>query len=370
MKTVLFLGFDNKLGLTYHFVDWIITLDKAVNNKLKVIVLTLNKELDIGLHKKLENLQHTEVIRMDSPDDLEKLEFLPDVDVIHCHGFKQAAKMLKIKKTRKEKFRIVITMHSFRHGSWYRPFYTNLASLLYINKLDAIHFLSHTSKEEFLEHNIFYRRSNRSFVVPLGCNKDEFLKDRPVENLEFYKELSESKKNIIYLAKFSSRKQHIWLLKVLKNILVRENATLWLFGGGTKKKKVLRYINKNNLSKYVKLPGRIDRQFIPAILKQMDLAVCASKSETFGHVIAEPLFAGIPVVTFNVGIASYLIRDFTNGFVVDGKWERQNFKNAVEFLLRNKNAAVTMGQNSKLFANQRLTWEATVRNTMDLYVRI
>jgi glycosyltransferase involved in cell wall biosynthesis len=100
----------------------------------------------------------------------------------------------------------------------------------------------------------------------------------------------------------------------------------------------------------------------------MELAVCVSKSETFGHVIVEPIFAGIPVVTFNIGAANYSIRDFTNGFVVKNKSERESFKAAVEFILRNKDAATTMRRNSRLFANQWLTWESTVRNMMDLYV--
>lgn len=367
MKTVLFLGFDNHLGLTYHFVDWVMALDKAVNGKLNVIFLTLKKEQNAGLQQKLMDIRNIKIVKISTLADIAKLEFLPDVDIIHCQGFKQTAKIIKLKKEKTLYFKTVITMHAFRHGSWYRPFFTNLVSLLYINKLDVIHFLSHASREEFLEYNIFYKQSNRSFVVPLGCNKDEFIEDTPIENLEFYKELNESKKNIVYLAEFSSRKQHIWLLKTLKNVLIGENATLWLFGGGTKKEQAIQYINKNNLSRYVKLPGRIDRRFIPSILKQMDLAVSASKSETFGHVIVEPAFAGIPVVTFNVGIANYLIHDFANGFVVKNTSDQESFRAAVKFILKNKNDITKMGHHSKLFANQWLTWKTTAARTMDLY---
>jgi len=367
MKKVLFLGFDNKLGLTCHFVDWIIALDKVVNNELRIIFVTLTKEQDIGLHQKLKNLQFTDVITVKTHDDLQKLEFIRKVDIIHCHGFKQVASVLKIKKRDRLRFRTVITMHAFRHGSWYRPFYTNLVSLLFINKVDVVHFLSHVSKDEFLKNNLFYTRSNRSFVFPLGCDKEEFLQDESIEYLEFYKELSESRKNIIYLAEFSPRKQHYWLINNIKDILIQEDAKLWLFGGGTGKEKVIKYVEENGLSKYIRLPGRVDRRFIPTLLKKMNLAVCTSKSETFGHVIMEPMFAGIPVITFNVGTASYLIRDFTNGFVVLNKLEHENLRNAVEFLLKNKDAAITMGRNSKLFANQWLTWEATSKNIVDMY---
>jgi glycosyltransferase involved in cell wall biosynthesis len=116
--------------------------------------------------------------------------------------------------------------------------------------------------------------------------------------------------------------------------------------------------------------GGIDRKYIPSILKRMNLAVCTSKSETFGHVIVEPMFAGIPVVTFDTGAASYLIRDFSNGFVIRNKTERENFRKAVEFLLRNKDAAESMGRNNKKIANQSLTWDATADNTINMYFSI
>lgn len=71
----------------------------------------------------------------------------------------------------------------------------------------------------------------------------------------------------------------------------------------------------------------------------MNLAICTSKSETFGHLIVEPILTGIPVVTFNVGTASYLIQDFTTGFVVKDKSQRENFRRMVKLLQRNRNLA-------------------------------
>ena len=98
MKTVLFLGFDKDWGLTYHFVDWIIALEKAANNKLKLIFLTLNKEQYSGSQQKLKNPQFTDVVIVNAPDDLQELNFLLSVDMAHCYGFRQVTTMLKIKK--------------------------------------------------------------------------------------------------------------------------------------------------------------------------------------------------------------------------------------------------------------------------------
>jgi glycosyltransferase involved in cell wall biosynthesis len=371
MRTILFLAFDNKLGLTYHFVDWILALDKKAGDKLKIIFVTLKNEQNPGLHKKLKENQSVDVITINNADEFDKLECIKQADIVHCQGFRQVARALKIKKTNKLKFKIAVSMHAFRHGCWYRPIYTNLISLLYINKIDAINFLSHNSKNEFIRCNPAYKRCNYSFVFPLGCNEDDFAQEEPIEELPFYDQLVKSKKNIVYLAEFSRRKQHLWLLKTIKDILIKEEVKLWLFGGDAgERKKITRYINENGLSLYVKMPGRVDRKFIPSILKRMNLAICTSKSETFGHVIVEPMFAGIPVVTFDTGAASYLIRDFSNGFVIRNKTEKENFRKAVEFLLKNKEAAETMGKNNRKTANQLLTWDITADNTINMYLGI
>ncbi|TKJ32793.1 MAG: hypothetical protein CEE38_22170 [Planctomycetes bacterium B3_Pla] len=370
MKTVLFLGFDKNFGLTYHFVDWIIALRKAVSDKLKIILLTLKKEQNVGLHEQLRKNRFIDVVMINKPEELESIKFLGDVDIVHCHGFTHVAKMLKIKRANKLKYKIVVTIHSFRNSTPYSHVYSNLLSFFY-NKIDAIHFLSHAAKHEFLRGNLLYNHSNRSFIFPLGCNEAEFLRDESIEGLDFYQELIQNEKNIIYLANLSRGKQHLWLLKAIKNILIEEDACLWLFGDkGTETEEVVRYINENGLSQHVKLPGRIHRKYIPNILRRMDCAVCSSRSETFGHVIMEPMFAGIPVVTFNVGAASYLIRDFTNGFVVRNTSEQENFRKAVEFLLKNKDASTEMGKNNKKIAHQWLTWEATCKNSVNMYLSI
>jgi glycosyltransferase involved in cell wall biosynthesis len=371
MKTIVFLAFDNKLGLTYHFVDWVLALNSKAGNKLKMIFVTLKNEQNAGLHKKLKENNSVNVIEIDSVDKLDKLECIKQADIVHCQGFRQAAEALKIKKTNNLKYKTAITMHAFRHGCWYRAFYANLMSLFYINRTDAINFLSHSSKSEFTRYNPAYRRCNRSYVFGLGCNEDDFAKAEPIDGLPFYEELVNSKKNIIYLAEFSRRKQHLWLLKTIKDILIKEDAKLWLFGGdGGEREKIIRYVNENSLTPNVKMPGRVDRKFIPSILKRMSIAVCTSKSETFGHVILEPMFAGIPVVTFDTGAAAFLIRDFSNGFVIRDKSEGENFRNAVEFLLNNKEAADSMGRNNKLIAQQSLTWDSTAENTINMYMSL
>ena len=86
-----------------------------------------------------------------------------------------------------------------------------------------------------------------------------------------------------------------------------------------------------------------------------------------GHNILEPMFAGIPIITFDVGIASSVIRDFTTGFIIKGEKESENFKRTVRFLLNNERVAKQIGEQAKSFAEEWLTWEITAENCLNLY---
>jgi len=196
---VIFLGYDENQGLTLHFADWIEALNKLALKSVELTVITLNKEQNPGLLQTLKKIPVTTII-IDRNKDLEKLDIFHKADIVHCHGIMQALMAQKIKKRKKLKFKIIITMHAFRHGSWYRPIYANVVSFLCLNKIDLVNFLSQSSKDEFLCWNFSYKKSNTSIVFPLGCKKERYASDISIEHLEFYEKLISNNKNIVYLA--------------------------------------------------------------------------------------------------------------------------------------------------------------------------
>lgn len=366
MNNIIFLGYDVNLGLTFHFVDWVETMHELSNKLIKITVITLNREQYPGLLENLKKIPVTTIF-INNNEDLENLNIFQEANIVHCHGIRHVSAVQKIRSKRNLNFKMLVTMHAYRHGYWYRPIYTNIVSFLVLNKVEMLHFVSQASRNEFLSSNLLYRRNNASVVFPLGCKGERFRTDVNIEHLEFFNELNSCDKNIVYLADLIPRKNHIWLINILKFLLLEENARLWLFGKGPEDKTIKRLIKDNNLDSHIFLPGRVDGKYIPSILKRMRLAVCASKSETMGHVIMEPMFAGIPVVTLDVGIASSIIRDFTTGFIIRDKSENRNFTSAIKFLLNNDKVSKEMGENAKLFAEKWLTWNITAQNCLNLY---
>ncbi|MFC1850240.1 glycosyltransferase family 4 protein [candidate division CSSED10-310 bacterium] len=365
-KKLVFLGYVMNTGLTLHFVDWLEALHAEVKDIFDITFITVQNEQSKGLYEDLTKIPVTTII-INKNDDLNTLSVFNEANIVHCHGMRQAIEVLRIRKKRSLSFKIIITLHAFRHGQWYRFLYTNLISPLLLNEIDLIHFVSQTAKNEFLQLNITYKKTNASVVFPLGCNQQRYSSEISIEHLEFYKELSRGSFNIIYLADLVPRKNHVWLIKVLRHFLINHDARLWLFGQGKQKQIVEKLVSDYKIEQYVYLPGRVDGKYIPSILQHMNIAVCISKSETMGHAIIEPLFAGIPVVTFDVGIASAVIRDFVTGFIVQNKSEIKNFQRALLFLINNKAKAEEMGKEARSFAFQRLSWKITAQNCFDAY---
>lgn len=363
---IVFLAFDKKFGFLLHFLDWIREFSSKTSEFEKLTVVTTKKERSPGLLDELRKLP-VEVKFVEDVRDLDSLEVFSQCDVVHCHGNSHGLKILEVRRKFGFTYKIVLTLHSFKHGSRLRPIYTNVASMVCLNKVDALHFVSESSKTEFLSGNFVFSRNIRNFSFPLGVNLDRYRKSNLLADFPFKDELERTQRNIIYLAKFIPRKNHLWLVKNVGGVLREFDARLWLFGDDSHASEVKRHVESEGLGDFVKIPGRVDGEFIPSILAACQIAVCTAESETMGHTIMEPLCAGVPVVTFDVGIASSVIRNFSTGFIVKGRSEPLGFQESVRYLLKFEKERARMGEEAFRFGHDWLGWDKTVDNCLGLY---
>ena len=122
-----------------------------------------------------------------------------------------------------------------------------------------------------------------------------------------------------------------------------------------------------DLSRQIHFPGRLDRKYIPFVLRRADLAVVFSKVETFGHNILEPLFYGTPVVSSDVGIASDVIKNSKNGAILRSS-SYEEFKVKVEpFLIKGKKMTQT---SSEEYTKSTYSWDAIVAQYRNIFEMI
>ena len=233
-EIIVFLAFDEKYGLTYHFVDWLKELSINNENQFEYVVVTLENEQEPGLLNIVKSLPRISLQIIKNPYHLHKIRNIGEASLIHCHGFRQ---LFSIQKTNKisPKTRFVITLHAFRNSTWQRVYFTNLMSMFCLrNRNTWIHFLSIDSRDEFIQRNIAFPKNGNEFIFPLGCSASEFAHpEEPPELIGVYDRIHhESRCQLIYLAGFNRNKRHVPLIDALKNELLKHNAVLWCLGDG------------------------------------------------------------------------------------------------------------------------------------------
>ena len=209
-------------------------------------------------------------------------------------------------------------------------------------------------------------RAGKAGIIPLGLSNE---KDISPNDLNLVNLLDDSdSKCVVYLANFHSHKRQRDLINFMSSFLENdENIHLILLGEGKCLEKCKTQALELDLGRQIHFPGRLDRKYIPFILRRADLAVVFSKVETFGHNILEPLFYGTPVVSSNVGIASDVIKDFRNGAVLCSS-SHEEFKVKVEpFLIKGKKLIHT---SSEECTRSTYSWDAIVARYRNIFEMI
>lgn len=349
MENIVLFSYSEGIGVTYHLTNFAITLSKKHSN---VIVVHNGLEQNPGLLNRL-NSENINLVNVKDIDYIFKN--VTSKTLFHCHGFNQVKLVEKIVKEKKAK--ILITLNSYRHGSFYKNLFIRLV-LMRFKSIDKWIFSTYFSYLDF-KYNGFERDFN---IIPLGLentnnvNKQSSYVDIFDNSKEYY---SENKKYIFYGAQFHKHKNHELLIKKICPLLnENKDVILVLCGSGKLINDIKDLTVKKDIREQVKFLGRVDRNIFLSHLKNASVAVVPSSTETFGHNILEPLLLGIPVISKPVGIAPEVIKDFVNGALCE-------FNNTPK-LIKSINYFIT--NNSSKIDTDKLIQEFSWNNVVNRYV--
>lgn len=324
---IIFFTYDKGIGITEHICNMAMSLG-SITKPIAVFDKKIEKTEKYIEKLKTANIQ---VIDIASLEDFIKLQSNHKKLIFHCQGFLHLKIASKLKRPGD---RIVITVHAYRN--YWRFGKAPLTLYLYSKYrkvVDIWHFICEKSRNEFFW---FIKTPQNAFVFPLGI-EDNFFNSSPTDircyDIEGRKiDLKNEKKRIVYIADFYNVKQHIFLLRSLKSILM-DDTVLYLLGDGPLLSECMRYTKRLGIQNNVVFMGRVGRDIVRGALNKAHVAVVPSRSETFGWCLLEPFCMDKPVVTTNVGIANSLIHDFRNGFIVDVNCEEKEFCDKVKYAL-------------------------------------
>ncbi|MGY5141686.1 MAG: glycosyltransferase family 4 protein [Nitrosopumilus sp.] len=101
-------------------------------------------------------------------------------------------------------------------------------------------------------------------------------------------------------------------------------------------------------------------------LKESEILILPSRMESIPQVIKESFYLKIPVIAFNVGGISELVKDGINGKLVAPENEHELLEQ-INNLLENKEKIHELGHNGYDFVIQNLTWESLLPKYENFY---
>ena len=114
-------------------------------------------------------------------------------------------------------------------------------------------------------------------------------------NFSFFKDKKYFK--IINIGRFTDQKNQILILKAFKNLLKKFKLKLVIAGRGPNQYLLKNYIQKNKLSKSVKLINFLDNPY--SLMKMSDVFVLSSKFEGLPNVLLEAQALKLPIISSN-----------------------------------------------------------------------
>lgn len=347
MGKLLFFASDYKIGLSALLTDQLLALHES---GIDVCALAGENEQEPGLTERIrqKDVPLQRIQGLDAHRDFKKLVTLiahkilnAQIDVVHVQNNWQLllVAFVKYKLFFKRHFRIIYTLHGFRHNSRWKSYIAQLligtALFLFADKVICMC--------SFLK-NKFRWLSYKIVLLPLGI-PDYFFQDcqpaLPADGLQ-----------MIFPAQFRKGKNQDMIIKAFANYIALtgdKKSKLVLPGNGDLLGEMKQLAKELKLSARVDFPGLCTKDEIYQLYLKSNIGIISSNSETFGQSIVEPFVLGRCVLSTPVGIAKDIIHSGENGYLFTSE---HGLTEVLVKLHQSPNLISEMGKKNYLQRNQ------------------
>ncbi len=191
----------------------------------------------------------------------------------------------------------------------------------------------------------------------------------PILNPNVCYQIDEHKNKIVFVSigRIAEQKNFPWMCDQMKRIHeCVPNSELRIYGNGDQLDNLRKYIEDNNMERYIKLMGYTDEPY--SELVKADIFLMTSDYEGFPNALSEAMAVGLPSVTrlCHEGIRE-LVEDGVNGFVTEMNATDEFVEIAVQ-LAKNidlrKGVSKEAKKVSELYSIENVTtqWERALKN--------
>lgn len=158
-------------------------------------------------------------------------------------------------------------------------------------------------------------------ILKNGVNLKDYVFSKSIREKKRYELGLGNKFTVVHVGRFSKQKNHIFLLKVFKNILkINGEAMLVLIGTGELWPEIKSQIDKLNIAENViHLNNRYD---VPQILMAMDIMIFPSLFEGMPNVVIESQATGLPCLISDAITCECMITDIVKMLPLADNYEQ------------------------------------------------
>lgn len=264
------------------------------------------------------------------------------IKIVHCHGSRAMSNVFKAAKNLK--IPIVYTIHGWSFHEDQHPFLKRL-------RIISERFL--TSRADL---NIAVSKSNmqtgkkyfphfRATVINNGINQQKFNPANNFKNIRAEVNICEGDVLLIFIARFTSHKQPLSLIKSFAEALkINPALHLLMVGDGDEKKKALKIIIQLKIEHAIHfLPFRQD---VPDLLAASDIFVLPSLWEGLPIGLLEAMSMGKSIIATNVDGTKEIIQNESNGLLIETDNLVHNLTNAIVHLASDKDLRNRLAENA------------------------
>ena len=244
------------------------------------------------------SLSHSNFMRFISKGNVKSYIAENNIDIIHAHD-SHAHFLLRFLGGRGSQPILIVT----RRSSGVIAFGSRIKYYDYRIKYIAI---SNHIKDMLMQGGV---AENAIAIITSMIDGDLYKKYKDIKNIG-----TPSKKIILSAGAFDEKKGYYDALRAINRLKeIRNDFQYYLYGDGPQKEKYLKYINKNELSEIVRLPGWYDEptDYIP----EGDIFLSPSHQEGLNMSIVEAMAMGVPIVASNIPPHRENIKDGKTGLL-------------------------------------------------------
>ncbi|WP_308128881.1 glycosyltransferase family 4 protein [Bacillus sp. sid0103] len=169
---------------------------------------------------------------------------------------------------------------------------------------------------------------------------------------------------ITCVSRLRPRKGHEYLFKALALIKDKmKNVEVRIVGDGEMRNTLEKQVSELKLKNVTFLGSRED---VPKLLRESDIFVLPTTSDTLPISIIEAMFSNQAILTTNCGGIPEIIKDNYSGFIVEPANPKQ-LAEKLSLLLRKESLRTELAGNAQAFALQHLTVSNMVQNIEEIY---